>query len=120
MRNFKELDVWKKSIELTKEVYNIVKLFPKEETYALSDQLRRAVISIPSNIAEGYSRYGDKEFIKFMYIARGSTAEVETQIYIACEIGYLSEEQSMKAFELCKETNRLIGGFINRLEKTLL
>ena len=117
MRNYKDLDVWKKSIELAVEVYDLVSLFPKEETYSLSDQIRRSVVSIPSNIAEGYARYGDKEFLRFLYIARGSKAEVETQLYIACAVGYLTNQQAEKAFGLCEEVGKIIGSFIQKIEK---
>ncbi len=117
MRNYKELAVWKKSIDFAAEIYSLTKLFPKEESYSLSDQMHRAVVSIASNIAEGYSRYGDKEFLRFLYIARGSRAEVETQLYVACEVGYITEEQAKPAFDLCEEIGKIIGRFIQKIEK---
>ena len=80
MSDYKDLNVWQESINLVEDVYTIVKLFPREEAYALSDQLRRAVVSIASNIAEGSNRNTQKEFIQFLYIALGSAAEVETQL----------------------------------------
>jgi four helix bundle protein len=86
--NHKELDVWKESIELTKKIYNITKNFPKEELYGLTNQIRRASVSIPSNIAEGSARSSDKEFIQFLYISLGSLSELETQLIISKEIGY--------------------------------
>ncbi len=75
-------------MELVTELYRIIKLLPKEEMYALSEQMRRAAVSIPSNIAEGYNRETDKELIRYLYIAKGSTAELETQIQIAINLGY--------------------------------
>jgi four helix bundle protein len=89
MSDYKDLNIWKHSMDLVENIYKLVKLFPKEETYALSDQLRRAVVSIPSNIAEGSNRNTDKEFIQFLYIALGSASEVETQLLIAARLNYL-------------------------------
>ena len=97
--NHKELDVWKESIELTKKIYNITKNFPKEELYGLTSQIRRASVSIPSNIAEGSARNSDKEFIQFLYVSLGSLSELETQLIISKEIGYneaLFEEEIEK------------------------
>ena len=110
MTGFENLEVWKKSIILVKEVYTLVKLFPKEENYALSDQVRRSVVSIPSNIAEGSGRNSPKEFVQFLYIALGSINELETQLIIAKEIGYLKdiEEIRNKILEIKKMLNSLI------------
>ena len=96
IRSYKDLDVWKRSIVLVKDVYNLIKLFPKHETYALSDQIRRSAVSIPSNIAEGSGRGGTKEFIQFLYIAVGSLCELETQLIIAKDIGYLQDIKSIE------------------------
>ena len=82
IRNYKNLLVWQKAMDLVVEIYNITKLLPKEETYCISDQLRRSAVSVPSNIAEGQSRNSVKEFIQFLAIARGSLAELETQLII--------------------------------------
>jgi four helix bundle protein len=76
-------------------VYELTKVFPKEERYALTDQIKRAAVSIPSNIAEGASRNTTKEFIQFLYIARGSASELETQIIIAKKLGYMNDEESL-------------------------
>ena len=89
MRTHKELLVWQKSMLLVEEVYRLVKMLPKEETYALSDQMRRAAISIPSNIAEGNARNSPKEFQQFLYISLGSAAELETQLLICQRLGYI-------------------------------
>ena len=87
----KELDVWKISVDFVVEVYKITKLFPKEELFALTQQMRRCAVSIPSNIAEGCSRKGQAEIIQFLYIAIGSTSELETQLIIANKLGYFSD-----------------------------
>ena len=81
-KSYKELIVWQKAMDLVDEVYRLVKLLPREETFALSDQLRRSAVSVPSNIAEGHGRQSRKEFSQFLSIARGSVFEVETQIHI--------------------------------------
>ena len=81
-KGYKQLIVWQKAMDLTVQIYRLVKLLPKEELYALSDQMRRAAVSIPSNIAEGQSRYSNKEFIQFLNIAKGSNAELFTQLLI--------------------------------------
>ena len=80
------------------EIYKLVKFLPKEEKFALSDQMRRAAVSVPSNIAEGYERNSDKEFINFLVIARGSRAELETQLYICVRQGYITQQQAEKPF----------------------
>jgi four helix bundle protein len=89
--NHKDLDVWKKSIGLVKDIYKLTDYIPECEKFGLTSQIRRAVVSIPSNIAEGSARNGDKEFVQFLYISLGSLSEVETQLIIAKELGYLED-----------------------------
>jgi len=84
----KELDAWKQAIQLVEEVYKVSSGFPKQETYGLTSQVRRAAVSVPSNLSEGAARNGDKEFINFLGISLGSLAEVETQLIIASRLGY--------------------------------
>ena len=84
--SYKELFVWQKAMDLVAEIYRIVKLLPKEETYGLSDQMRRAAVSIPSNIAEGQARNTTREFINYLYTARGSNAELQTQCLICVKL----------------------------------
>lgn len=91
-RSFRDLDVWKLSIEFVKNIYQITNKFPKSELFGLASQLRRAAISIPSNIAEGQGRNSSKEFKQFLGVAQGSLAEVETQLIISNEIKYLFGE----------------------------
>jgi len=90
IKSYKDLDVWKKSVELVKRIYSATQNFPKEEVYALTSQIRRSVISISSNIAEGKSRQHTNEYIQFLYIGLGSCAELESQITIAKQLGYLN------------------------------
>lgn len=93
MSNYKELQVWQKSIELVLDVYKLVKELPSEERYALGDQMRRSAVSIPSNIAEGHARESAKEFRHFLTIASGSLAELETQLIICHQLNYCSGEE---------------------------
>ena len=86
------LNIWKLGVQLAKDVYILTEKFPKKEVYSLTDQIRRAAVSVPSNIAEGKGRSSVKDFINFLSVARGSLYELMTQLYIAREIGYLTEE----------------------------
>ncbi len=98
------------------ETYKIVKLLPKEEMFALSDQMRRAAVSIPSNIAEGYERKSKKEYSQFLSVARSSRAEIETQLIICIRQGFITQEQADRAFDLCKEVARMLNTLIVKLE----
>lgn len=115
-KDYKDFIVWQKAIDLSVEVYRLVKLLPKTETYALSDQMRRAVVSIPSNIAEGQGRSSAKDFANFLGIARGSQKELETQLYICTKIGYLSEEEASTALNLCEEVGKMLNALIIKLQ----
>lgn len=112
-----DLIAWQKAMNLVETVYEITKVFPKEETYSLTSQLRRAAVSIPSNIAEGHSRTGSRELIHRLSIAHGSLNEVETQVEIARRLGYITEVQQIRISEIAAETGRLINGLLNSLEK---
>jgi four helix bundle protein len=115
IRSHKDLNVWKKSIDLVDIIYKVTKSFPKEEIYCLTNQIRRSVISIPSNIAEGAARNSKKEFIQFLYIALGSLSELETQIIIANRQGYLNNLNSL--LENIKVIQKLINGLIYSIKK---
>jgi four helix bundle protein len=99
MITHKDLDIWKLGIELVEEVYKTTVAFPKEEIYGLTNQMRRASVSIPSNISEGEARGSKKEFVKLLYIALGSLAELETQTIISEKLGYLKNHQVMDLIE---------------------
>ena len=92
IKAYRDLDIWKKGIEFVKKVYVMTGKFPKEEIYGLSSQMRRSAISVPSNVAEGFRRYHNKEYRQFLYIALGSRAELETQATISKELNYISSE----------------------------
>lgn len=114
-KSYKDLIVWQKSIDLTEQVYEMVKLFPDDERYVLSTQMRRAAISIPSNIAEGQQRNSTKEFINFLYIAKGSKAELQTQCYICLRLNLLKKEQVKPVMELLAEIGKMITKLIESL-----
>ena len=115
MENYRNLIVWQKSMQLVKEIYKLLRLMPNYEQYALSDQMRRAAVSIPSNIAEGAGRGSKKDFAHFLSIARGSKYELETQLFICIELDYLSEEQCREAFSMINEVGIILNGFIKKL-----
>ena len=115
IKDFKDLILWQRAMDLVVEVYDLVKKLPKEELFALSDQIRRAVISIPSNIAEGQGRNSSKEFIHFLSIAKGSKAELETQLLLCVRINYLKELEIEKAMSLVEEVGKMLHSLQKRL-----
>lgn len=115
MSSYKELLVWQKSIQLVVEVYKLTKIFPKEEIYGLVSQMRRAAVSIPSNIAEGHDRNSDKEFSQFLCISRGSLAELETQVIIAQKLGYINQEQMTHVLNSSYEIGKMINGLLKKI-----
>jgi four helix bundle protein len=116
VKSFHDLYTWQKAMELVEEVYRLTQFFPKEETYGLRSQVRRAAVSIPSNIAEGQGRESTKEFQHFLSIARGSLYEVITQLLIAQRLKYITKEQLQPANGLSDEVGKLINGLINSLK----
>lgn len=113
--DFRELKVWQKAMDLTVEVYRLVKLLPPDENFALSSQMRRAVVSIPSNIAEGQGRETMKEFVRFLAVARGSLRELSTLIEICERIQYLDADQTSQAKVLITELDKMINALSNSL-----
>jgi len=109
------LDVWKLGKKLVVDVYKITQDLPKEETYGLISQMRRAAISIPSNIAEGFNRFHNREYRQFLYIAIGSCAELETQIEIAFELSYLDEASKSALLEIIDHESRMLRNLIKKL-----
>jgi len=114
--SYQGLKVWQKAMDLTAMIYSLVKKLPKEELYSLSDQMRRAVVSIPCNIAEGQDRHTNKEFTQFLIIARGSKAELETQLLICVKIGYLTDSDIFEAMNSTKEVGKMLTSLINKLK----
>ena len=112
MRTYRELQVWQKSMLLVNRIYDITKKLPKEETYALSDQMRRAVISIPSNISEGYGRGSNKDYMHFLSIAKGSVNELDTQLRAVIMLNFVSQNDCEEALSLCDECGRMLWSMI--------
>jgi len=110
----KDLNVWKKAMDLAAQVYSLTARFPKEELYGLTSQIRRSAVSIPSNIAEGAARHSRKEFIQFLHIASGSVAELETQLLLAIQMGFISGDHVISHIE---EVRKLLLGLLRSLKK---
>lgn len=110
MRPHEKLDVWTKAVEMVIVVYSITRSFPADERYGLTSQIRRAAVSIPANIAEGAARQSDKEFYQFLSIAQGSSSELETELLIAKNLGYLSLEDYERMYSEINTIARMIVG----------
>ena len=116
LKNFKELNVWEKAYKLCLEIYKTTKNFPNEEKYGLSSQMRRSAISIPSNIAEGYGRKTIPDYVRCLYIAYGSTCELETQTLLSGDLSYLNKADQRSLLEKIKEVERMLMAPIKSLE----
>jgi len=117
INNFEDLDIWKESINLTKEIYHITSEGQFNKDFSFKDQIRRAIISISSNIAEGFERNNNNELIRFLIISKGSIGEARSQFFIALEIGYISQEKFNDLNKKLKNLSKKIGGFINYLKQ---
>ena len=117
IRSYRDLVAWKKAMQLAKRAYGATKLFPKSEQYGLCQQLRRAAVSVPSNIAEGYGRGSRRDYLSFLRIARASLYEVETQILLAKELEFLTDKQAESLMQDTGECSRVLHGLIRSLTK---
>jgi four helix bundle protein len=115
-RSYKDLVAWRKAMELVGEIYRMTQGFPQKELYGLTSQLRRAAVSVPSNIAEGQGRLSKGEFHQFLGHARGSLMEVETQVLIAQDLGYLDKTSTEKLLEKAAELGRVLNGLLASLK----
>jgi four helix bundle protein len=115
MRTHENLEVWKKAVDLVVEIYKLTESFPKDERFGLPSQIRRASVSIPSNIAEGAARTSEKEFLYFLSNAQGSSSEVSTQLLIGNRLGYVSDEAYKSHRSKLDEIGRMISGLCNHL-----
>jgi four helix bundle protein len=115
IKNFRDLDVWRLGMEIVVDVYKCTKGFPKEEMYGLISQMRRAALSIPSNVAEGFNRYHNKEYRQFLYIALGSCAELETQIEVSLFLTYITESIRDRMIEKLDHESRMLRNLIKCL-----
>jgi four helix bundle protein len=118
IERFEEIEAWKKARELTNKIYSVSSQGAFLKDYGLREQIRRACISIMSNIAEGFERGGTGEFLQFLGIAKGSTGEVRTHLYIGFDQGYISEEKFNELYNLSAEIGSMIGRLMNYLRKT--
>jgi four helix bundle protein len=114
-KSYKDLVVWQRAIDLVPKVYELIRVFPKEETYALSDQVRRAAVSVPANIAEGQARNHRKEFLQHLSIAKGSLAELHTLLVVACKLGYIAPEGLAEMEDEIVQVSRPLHGLIRTL-----
>ena len=119
VKSYKDLLVWTKSLALIKSVYRETKIFPKDEVWALTSQIKRAVISVASNIAEGSSKRSTREFIRFLNISYGSLSELEAQLIIANELEFLPNEKCSLLTEQCSEIGKMLNGLIRSLTNKL-
>ncbi|MGK2905861.1 MAG: four helix bundle protein [Desulfuromonadales bacterium] len=119
IRPHRKLDVWQKSMQLTKDIYEITADYPKSESYGLSSQMRRAAISISSNIAEGAGRKGHKEFLQFISIAQGSASELDTQIELSKMVGYLDQERSADLLINLTNVTKMLYGLSRAIGKNV-
>lgn len=116
MKTFRDLLIWQKAMSLVTKTYQITQKFPKEELFGLTSQIRRSAISLPSNIAEGYGRDSNKEYLRFIKIVIGSLFEFQTQIEIAKNINYLNENEFKNLYEETRELEAMIISFSKRLK----
>jgi four helix bundle protein len=113
--SYRELIVWQKAMDLVEAIYKVTRTFPNDEMYGLTSQLRRAAVSVPSNIAEGQGRASTREFLYHLSVAHGSVCEVETHVLIAERLTYLDEQAVHRLMNLASEVGRLINGLTNSL-----
>ena len=118
IEKFEDIEAWQKARELTREIYRVTNQGAFAKDFGLRDQIRRASVSIMSNIAEGFGRGGNREFIQFLSMAKGSAAEVQAQLYVAADAGYLTKDQFEQLYSIAQSTGNLIGGFIRYLTKS--
>ncbi len=117
IQNYRDLIVWQKAMDLAEEIHRLTKTFPREELYGLTSQIRRAAVSVPSNIAEGHARQSTAEFRNFLSISLGSLAEVDTQQLLAQRFEYLTREQATKATQLMEEIAKMLHSLRAKLAK---
>jgi four helix bundle protein len=118
VKNFEDLNVWKQARQLTQEVYHLTKTDKFSKDFALRDQIRRATISVMSNIAEGFERSGNQEFVQFLYVAKASCGEVRSQLYIALDQGYATANESEKLLQLFRRLSGMISNLIAYLRES--
>jgi four helix bundle protein len=116
IKTYRDLNIWNLGIELVKDVYKLTGMFPKQEMYGIVSQMRRSAISIPSNVAEGFKRYHNKEYRQFSYVTLGSCAELETQLTTAKELEYIQENKESMLLEKLDHIDRMITSLLKKLQ----
>ncbi len=114
---YEDLLVWQKGMQLVKSVYELTRTFPRNEKFGLVSQIRRAAVSVPSNIAEGQARHSTGEFVQFISHAEGSVAEVNTQLLLSVDLGFCTPDRTGKAIELSRELRRMLNGLRRKLQE---
>ena len=118
VQSYRDLIVWQRAMDLVLAVFEVTRAFPREEAFGLTSQLRRACVSVPSNIAEGQGRHSPKEFVRFLEIAHGSLQEVETQVMIAHRLHYVDDTREQLLLTQCAEVARLLHGLTHSIRPT--
>ena len=116
IHSFKELDVWKRSVAFTTELYKLTARFPETERFGLTSQIRRAAMSVPANIAEGWGRGSTREYVQFLTIARGSLMELETHLIVGCNLTFLTPDELRVASKAIEEIGKMLNGLIGALK----
>ncbi|MCB1187915.1 four helix bundle protein [bacterium] len=119
VKDFQDLIIWQRSFQLAEEIYCLTELFPKQEIYGMTSQLRRSAVSIPANIAEGYGRFSQKDYARFIGIALGSCTELETLILLSVRVGNTTDERSAKPMALARECKRMLRAIRFKLHANL-
>jgi four helix bundle protein len=117
MKTYRELDAWKRSMSLVSEIYRLTTDFPKTELYGLVSQMRRAAVSVPSNIAEGWGRRNRRDFLRFLRTSYGSLMELETQLVLSVQLGFATKENCATVWSLSQEVGRLLNGLRRHFEE---
>ena len=115
IKSFRDLDVWRLGKRITLAVYKVTASFPKTELYGLVAQMRRSAVSIPSNVAEGFNRFHNKEYRRFLYMALGSCGELETQVEVSCDLGYLDTTARHQILEEIDHESRMLRNLVKKL-----
>ena len=116
IRNFKDLDVWKRSVAFTTDLYKLTARFPGTERFGLTSQIRRAAVSVPANIAEGWGRGSTRKYVQFLTIARGSLMELETHLIVGCNLIFLTPDELRVASKAIEEIGKMLNGLIGALK----
>ncbi|MGD0572854.1 MAG: four helix bundle protein [Sedimentisphaerales bacterium] len=119
IKSFQDLEIWKRSMKLVEEIYNLTRAFPKDEIYGLTSQLRRSAVSIPSNMAEGFARFHNKEYRQFLYVSLGSCAELTTQLVIASRLQYAPEKIISVMIDETEQISKMTMALIKCLVETI-